>query len=318
MRTALIVNGKSRRGREWYPQVVAKLRKEGLELTETHLLRNPKFLNEYVRRAIQAKTPLVCVGGGDGTLSGVSGLFVGSESTLGVLPLGTGNSLARDLGIRADVDEACEILTHGVERTIDLGVVNGKHFVNVATVGLTTRIAESLDDEAKKKWGRMAYLWAIVRAVASIKPFEVDLELPSGRQCFQAVQVVVGNGRFHGGPFPILPDAEIQSGMLAGYVLTTIRQGALLRYGLNLWGGRHVEMPEVFPFEESTLSLKTRPGQHITVDGEVTLKTPAEFVSIPRAIRVMTAERKPSLRVFDILKEPIEDLRAKVDRKLSK
>jgi len=312
---ALIVNGKSRRGREWYPQVLAKLREEGFELTETNLLRDPKLLDEHVKRAIKAKTPLVCVGGGDGTLSGACGLFVGSESTLGVLPLGTGNSLARDLGIKVDVNEACKVLTDGVVREIDLGVINDQRFVNVATIGLTTRIAESLDNEAKKKWGRMVYLTAIFKAVAKVKQFEVDLELPSGKQCMQAVQVVVGNGRFHGGPFPILPDAEIESGKLAGYVLTSLERGTLLRYGLSLVVGHHSDMKEVVPFEVKTLNIKTVPVKRITVDGETRLTTPAEFSVLHRAIRVMTPAETPSRRVFDVIEKRIEEIRERTQKK---
>jgi len=293
-KAALIVNGKSRRGREWYDQVVAKLQEDGFELVNPQLVREPKTISTRVEEAIKGKIPLVCVGGGDGTFSAVAGKFVGSESVLGVLPLGTGNSLARDLGIKADVDDACRVLTDGVERDIDLGRINDEYFVNVATVGLTTRIAEALDDEAKKRWGRFVYFSAIVKAVASLKPFKATLELPGGTQEMQAVQVVIGNGRFHGGPFPITPDAEIESGKLAGYVLTDMKKGTLLRYAMHLWGGRQVEMPEVVTFEVETVGLETSPGQKVTVDGEVGMKTPIKLAVLPHAIRVMTPKESKS------------------------
>lgn len=288
MRTAaLIVNGKSRRGRDWFPQVVSKLREEGFRIHGLKLVRNPNEISGLVEAAIREKVPLVCVGGGDGTFSGVAGKFVDSSSVLGVLPLGTGNSLARDLGIPADVNEACRVLTEGEERQIDLGMMDNGYFVNVATVGLTTRIAEALNDEAKKRWGRFVYFSAILKAIAKIRPFEATLDLPSGKIETPAVQIVVGNGRFHGGPFPITPDAEIESGNLAGYVLTDMKRSTLLRYGLSLFGGRQARMPEVTVFEEKTLSLSTRPIRRIVVDGEFGHRTPAKFKVLPRAIKVM-------------------------------
>lgn len=292
----LIVNGKSRRGREWYDQVVAKLQEEGFELKNPQLVREPKNISSLVEKAIGEKIPLVCVGGGDGTFSAVAGKFVNSESVLGVIPLGTGNSLARDLGIKADVTEACKVLTEGVQRDIDLGRINDEYFVNVATVGLTTRIAEALDDDAKKRWGRFVYLTAIVKAVATAKLFRVKIELPGGTQEMSAIQVVIGNGRFHGGPFPITPDAEIESGKLAGYVLTDMKKSTLLRYAVHLWGGRQVEMPEVVTFEVETVGLSTQPGQKIIVDGETGMKTPAKLSIVPHAIRVMTPKDSKSRR----------------------
>lgn len=288
MRTAaLIVNGKSRRGREWYSQVVSKLREEGFDLKDPKMVRNPNEISGLVESAIREKISLICVGGGDGTFSGVAGKFVGASSTLGVLPLGTGNSLARDLGIPADVDEACRVLVEGEEREIDLGMIGKEYFVNVATVGLTTRIAEGLNDEAKKRWGRFVYFSAIVKAVAKIKVFQATLELPSGKLETDAVQIVIGNGRFHAGPFPITPDAEIESGNLAGYVLTDMKRSTLLRYGLSLFGGRQVQMPEVTVFQEKTLGLSTKPVKRIIVDGEFGHRTPAKFKVLPGAIRVM-------------------------------
>ena len=284
---ALIVNGKSRRGREWYEEAKATLEKSSLHLKQCELIRNPKQIEARIQQAIHDQIPLICVGGGDGTLSLVARHFIDSEAVLGVLPLGTGNSLARDLGIPANVQKACEIVLEGAPKAIDLGEVNGRTFVNVATIGLTTRIAEILDPDAKKRFGRAVYIVAIFKAVASHSPFLVDLEIEGEQHQFRTVQIVVGSGRYHGGPFPILPDASIRSGKLAGYVVTGTTRMTLIRYAWRLMRGRLADLPEVFPFEVEELSLSTIPRKRITIDGEVKMSTPAKFRSIPQAIRVM-------------------------------
>ncbi|MBN9501759.1 MAG: hypothetical protein BGO01_15190 [Armatimonadetes bacterium 55-13] len=284
---ALIVNGKSRRGREWFPLVRQKLLDEGFELALTHLAKKPQTVGGQVDVAIRKGIPLVCVGGGDGTFSSVAGKFVDTDSVLGVLPLGTGNSLARDLGIKADVDEACQVLIDGFEQDIDLGLVNGQHFVNVATVGLTTRIAEGLDNDAKKRFGRAAYLVAVFKAVIKAKPFHTRLEFGGEVRESESIQVVVGSGRFHAGPFPVTPEAEITSGKLAGYSVNSVDRATLLRYGLRLWGGHHVDMPEVEEFTATQVKLSTTPLMRITVDGETGMRTPATFECLPQAVRVL-------------------------------
>lgn len=284
---ALIVNGKSRRGREWFSKAEDALKSAGINLEVSELLKDPRQISPLVKKAIKAEVPLVCVGGGDGTFSAVAEHFIGAKSILGVLPLGTGNSLARDLGIVADVDTAVDTILNGQPHEIDLGKVNDQVFVNVATIGLTTRIAEELSDDAKKKFGRAVYLIAIIKAAIKANPFMVDLELNGKKHHFRAHQVVVGSGQYHGGPFQVTPEASIESGRLSGYVLKSSGRGTLLRYAFGLLTGHHVQMPEVFEFNTETLTVSTNPKKRITIDGEIKSRTPAHFQVLPSAIRVM-------------------------------
>jgi len=200
--------------------------------------------------------------------------------------MGTGNSLARDLEIPTDLGEAVKILVEGKDLEIDLGEIDGSAFVNVATVGLTTLIAENLDSDAKKRFGRAAYLVAMFKAITRAHRFTAKIKVGSEELRFRSIQVVIGNGRFHAGPFPITPESEIDSGYLTGYSVNTSRKAVLLRYALRLWHGRHVDMPEVVPFRGSEIELETTPAQRITVDGDVKRSTPAHFKSLPRVVRV--------------------------------
>lgn len=284
---ALIVNGKSRRGREWFAQVEEGLENAGVDLEISKLLKDPRLISPLVKKAIRAEIPLICVGGGDGTFSAVAGHFIGSKSVLGVIPLGTGNSLARDLGIAADVETAIETILEGKPQRIDLGQVNDVTFVNVATVGLTTRIALELTDEAKKKLGRAVYLVAIAKAAFKSRPFMAELSLNGESHQFRTVQVVVGSGKFHGGPFEVTPESSIESGKLSGYVIQESGRGTLVRYGWSLFRGSHAELPEVFSFETEALSLSTTPPKRLTIDGEIKGTTPAVFKCLPHAISVM-------------------------------
>jgi YegS/Rv2252/BmrU family lipid kinase len=286
-RAALIVNTRSRRGGEWFQAARQALRAHGINITKEHAVRNPAQITTEVRDAIRQGFPLVVVGGGDGTLSSVVRYFVGTESVLGALPLGTGNQFARDLGIAADVETACDVIANGVAAHVDLGIAGNDYFLNVATVGLTTRIAEELTVDAKRRFGRLVYAVALLRALRRVRPFHVRLTLPHGVHEFDTLQVVVGNGRFHAGPFPLTPGATITDGLLVAYVLNATDRTAILRFALNLPGGHHVDLDSVPTFETTEAMLEATPVQRVTVDGEIVFKTPIRFGIEPRALRVM-------------------------------
>ena len=283
----LIVNGRSRRGREWFPLAKAAFAEQGVGLKSASLTNSTNEMLARIRQAAEDSSSLICIGGGDGTLSAVAREFIERESILGILPMGTGNSLARDLRIPSSMSQAVSIIRDGVPTPIDLGEVNGSVFVNLATVGLTTLVAQNLTTDAKRRFGRAVYFVAMIKALAVGKRFNAKIELPDATLEHRSIQIIVGNGRFHGGPFAISPEASLDSGRLSGYTVNTSRRAILLQYAIRLWRGDHTEMPEVVPFRAPELTISTVPRKRITVDGDIKLATPAKFRVLPHAITVM-------------------------------
>jgi diacylglycerol kinase (ATP) len=283
----LIVNTRSRRGREWFSEAQTVLRELGVELESAKTFRTIQELTAEASSAIRRKVPLVIAGGGDGTFSAIARYFVGSDSVLGVLPLGTGNAFARDLGIPAELPTACAVVAQGRTATVDLGTAAGDYFLNVATVGVTSLIARALTDESKRRLGRFVYAVALIRALKSARPFRLVLETENGTAEFETLQLVVGNGRYHAGPFPLSPDASITEGKLSLYALHTTSKAAFLKLGLYLPFGRQVDLPEVHHQETIGGRITTHPALPATIDGEVCARTPFRFGIEPDCLRVM-------------------------------
>lgn len=283
----LIVNVRSRVGREGYRPAADALREAGFNLVRTEVIRDPKTLGPALEKAVKEKVPIIAVGGGDGTLGTAATHIIGSESVLGVLPFGTGNEFARDLGIPVDVARAVEVIKLGRKVDVDVGQADDRIFLNVATIGLTTRIAEELDDQAKKWLGKCVYALAAWRALAKIKPFQVNLTLDGEQRSFRTMQVVIGSGRLHAGPVPVTPDASLTDGKLHMYVLEDGRKSALLKYALALAFGRHTFLPEIEVFAVSKGRIETSPPWSTVVDGEVAMKTPFDFKILPGALPVL-------------------------------
>src|SRR5579862_6246479 len=111
--TVLIVNAKARNGEEWFARSQEALKAKGVRVDAAHDLQDPTRLSKLVKTAIGQGVKRLIVGGGDGTFRSIAGLLVHTDVTLGVLPLGTVNDLARNLGIEADVDKACAVIADG-------------------------------------------------------------------------------------------------------------------------------------------------------------------------------------------------------------
>jgi len=285
--SVLLVNAGSRRGQENFESIRQKLLEEGVNLVKANAYTNHDRLLSDAALAVRSKTPLIIVGGGDGTLGSVAGLVANSDSSMAVLPLGTGNEFARDLQIPMAIDEACDVVSKGRTIEVDLGRIQDHCFVNVATVGLTTKIAEQLTDSMKKRFGRFTYAFAIFAGLRNIRSFHAKLSTENGETEFECLQLVIGNGRLHAGPFPVLPDARLRAGKFSIYAVMGSRRSDLLKYALMLPGGHHSRLAEVHAEYATAGTLETQPRIKTTVDGEILCRTPIKFECLPSALKVI-------------------------------
>ena len=287
-RATLYFNSRSRLGAVGLDQARHLLTSGGIVVVNSKVFSNTQELARTVENDVRHGMPLIIVGGGDGTMSAVAQSLPGNQSVLGVLPVGTGNSFARDLGINVNIESACDAILNGRVSNVDVGKIGGRRFLNVATIGLSTQIALGLQPQEKQVLGRAAYVLSLCRAILTTRPFRVRLELASGVYEFESLQVVIGNGRFHAGPFPVAPDASITGGWLSIYALASGSKAAFLKLAINRLGGNRLKFDEVKSFRAHWGRLTTQPVRRITLDGETCLRTPASFSIAAHSLRVMT------------------------------
>ena len=230
---------------------------------------------------------LVIIGGGDGTLNAAAEALVEAGLPLGVLPLGTATDLARTLEIPADPIAASRVIVDGETHRIDVGCVNGKHFFNVASLGLSVHVARELGVEVKRRWGVLGYPLTVWRALGQHQWFRAEIRCNGQRARVRSIQISIGNGRHYGGGMTIAADAQIDDGMLD--VVNVAPQG-LLELIVNLpafrWG-RHDRAPRmVRHWRCCEIEIRTAQPMPINTDGEVTTQTPATIVVVPKAIEV--------------------------------
>jgi YegS/Rv2252/BmrU family lipid kinase len=284
---ALVVNAKSRRGRDLFAEAKAKLEMRGVKLVSAHAVRDPKRLQSTVKQVLDAGAPMVIVGGGDGTLSCAVDDFVSHNAVFAFLPLGTANSFARTLGIPLDLDGAIDVIATGERRRIDLGVIDHDYFANAAAIGISPLIGETVPHNLKRYLGRAGYLaWAAYQ-FTRFRPFRLRVN----DEEMDAVEVRIANGRYHGGA-ELMESAEVDSGeIVIQVVIGNARHRLLTSWAASLLKLRW-RRQTVREFHGTEMRIETDPPLPISIDGEVLAHTPATVrvakavieVAVPRAV----------------------------------
>ncbi|WP_413162570.1 lipid kinase [Capilliphycus salinus ALCB114379] len=273
-------------------RVVDQLRTLGLEIIQD-FPQSPQDFTALIER-YQDRVDLVIVGGGDGTLNAAIDGLVKTGLPLGILPLGTANDLARTLNLPLSLPEACQVIAQGHKQYIDLGWVNGKHFFNVASLGLSVNITRKLTREAKRRWGIFAYLITATKAILKASPFVAEIRFGNECKRVKTFQIAVGNGRYYGGGMKILHDATIDDQRLDLYSLEIKRWWQFFTVILAIRTGRHRPELGTRTLSGSEFEVSTSKPQTINTDGELTVSTPAHFRVIPKAIAVFAPQRPDS------------------------
>jgi len=280
----LVVNAGSRKGEDQFEEAKAKLTKAGVNLLDAQAVEHPDDIRTIVRQAIQ-NAPMVIVGGGDGSLSGVVDEFVGTDCVFAILPLGTANSSARTLGVPLDLDGAIDVIAHGHRKRIDLGMIDKDYFVNAASLGLSPIIGETVPDNLKRYLGRFGYLFWAMKCLIGFRPFRLIIDDGAEKHALWSTEVRILNGPYHGG-LELSDNAEIDSGQI-------VIQAVVGKSKFQLmwdWYAKALKLRDrnanSREFTGALFQLETFPNLKISIDGEVLATTPVQVRIAKKAVEV--------------------------------
>lgn len=269
------------------------LRDAGHDVT-VRLLEQAADLQTAIESAIAGGVDVIVAGGGDGTVNGVANAIVGSDIALGVLPLGTLNHFAKDLGIPLALEEAAAVLVAGHTRQVDVGVVNDRVFLNNSSVGLYPRIVqlrERYRARGVEKW--VVAAWATLRVTGRQKPLRLHITV-DGHDVVRATPLLfVGNNEYRMAGMDAGTRESLTGGRLALYRVKNEGRWNLVRLVWRILVGTATGSGELaltlardatidLPFDAKSVSLP------VAVDGEVTtMALPLQYVLRPAALRVI-------------------------------
>ena len=242
----------------------------------------------------------IVAAGGDGTVNGVVNGIVHSGKLasirLGVLPIGTMNVFAIELGIPTNgFSPAWEIIRGGHTTNVDIASANGRHFVQLAGVGLDAQAVANVSGFWKKLLGPVSYIIAAVRLIGQSPP-RLRLDTPDGEHV-EGSLILIGNGRYYGGRVSVFKKASLSDGKLDVLVFKKLGHLDVVRYLRNIFLGTHLEMEDLrFLRVEAFTVSAIRPEEQemipFEVDGELCGTVPVSFSILPQQIQVLTRKRR--------------------------
>lgn len=233
---------------------------------------------QFARAASPAEFDVVAAAGGDGTVNEVVNGLAGGPGglKLAVIPLGTANVLAHEIGLDPkDMDAIAATIASGDWQSVRLGMANGRHFVLMAGAGLDAQVVEGMNDTFKRYAGKLAYVAEGVRQAFGYDFPEIQVRA-NGRT-YQGRMAVACRGRFYGGPFIAAPKAKLDDPRLHICILPKTGAAGAMRYGLALPMGWLADLPEVEMIAAESLTILGPRGAPVQADGDIVARLPAEI-----------------------------------------
>lgn len=251
----------------------------------------PQLLDHAKQRGVQR----LILAGGDGTVAQcVQSMAPDFDRfELAIVPLGTGNDFARSLGIAPDDIEKCfHRAVDGVARPIDLLRVSDEsatYCLNAATGGAGGEITANMSDGEKQRWGAFAYWLRAIAQFVDLHAHQLTLEA-DGEVIFngEAYGIVVTNGRFVGGGFPIAPTAKMDDGKFDVTIIPVLPRWELVSAGLFFSMGQRALAPLIVTHTAKKLTVHAEPGMMFSLDGEPSVHLDARFEILPKALRIVS------------------------------
>lgn len=260
---------------------------------------------DLARNAVASGCDALIVAGGDGSVREAAAGLAGSPVALGVLPCGTANVWAQEIGLPlphpfgSGLVEAARALAQSEIRQVDLGRANGHYFLLWAGIGLDAHVAAQVNpSELKRALGVPGYAFAALIAAPSFRGVQLRLTGDGWAIEERALLAVISNVQLYAGGIVRLDDrAQVDDGLFEVWAF----RGEDLRHGLDhllrIWTGRHRHAPGVWYRRSRHIRVETDPSAPVHLDGDPLLQTPIEIEVMPGALRALVP-RPAAMRLF--------------------
>ncbi|MBU2603128.1 MAG: diacylglycerol kinase family lipid kinase [Actinobacteria bacterium] len=245
----------------------------------------------FIAAELVGQVDSVVAVGGDGTVNEVVNGLANRDVPLGIVPAGTVNVLALELGLPFDVGKACEVILRGHTTTLDLGRVDGRRFTLMVGAGIDALTVRELDPRAKRRFRELAFVWTGLRSYLRTPPVDFGVVVDGRRH--RASYVVVGNCRYYGGRFGLTSRADPTDGVLDVLMYEDTGFGHAMAFVLGIPFGLHVRHPGVTYVRGRHVVLEA-PDDGVVwfqTDGELAGRLPAVVEIERHALRVFAPDR---------------------------
>lgn len=234
------------------------------------MTHRPKEAIELAREASKKYEVIVAVGG-DGTVNEVVNGIVDTNVKLGIIPIGSGNDFAKQMGLTYNLKKDLDILIQGNIRVVDLGMVNKKYyFINGLGVGFDGEVAYRVRDFLKYAKGFFGYLLSVFRTLATYKFYKVAFYIDNEKVKDEKILLIaICNGTTYGGGFKVAPSAKVDDGFFTVCFISKMSKFYAVRKIPKILKGTHVSLPEVSMYTGKNVKIKAEQDLFSQLDGEI-------------------------------------------------
>jgi diacylglycerol kinase (ATP) len=262
------------------------IRRRGLDGTAVPTER-PGHATELARRFAATNGSRLGVMGGDGTISEVVQALVGTDVELAILSMGTGNDVARSLGLPLnDLDAALEIAFEGEAKPIDVGRDRDRHFISVLGVVFPALVAAEAN-RMRFPRGSAAFFVAVYKALHRLRAVPLVIELDEGTLEIDCVAVMIQNTPYTGGGLLMAPTARLDDGLLDVVIVERIGKLDLMINFPKVYKGRHFEHPSFSLHRSRSVTVRSIEPLEKMFDGDLCGWTPVEAGVVPGGLKVV-------------------------------
>jgi len=248
----------------------------------------------FARQAARAGVAAVVAVGGDGTINEVLNGLSGYDVPLGIVPLGTANDFARQVGIPEDAQHALDLILDTEPVRLDTAELNGRRFLNVSAGGIGAEATAETGAAAKAALGPLAYALTGLKKLVALETRPLRLRLPDGERVHDALLFAVGNARTAGGGMPVTPLASPNDGLLDVCIVERMGRGELARLALKVRRGEHLGEPGVSYYRVPWLDVLTEEPVEVNVDGEQVRASALHYRARPGDLRIFLPDAPPA------------------------
>lgn len=248
----------------------------------------PGHASDIARTAAGEGYDIVFAVGGDGTVNEVVNGLVNTDAALAVLPCGSGNDFARSVEIKGDTGEIIRKVIGGTRKKIDVGRIDGRYFINIASAGFDAEVV--LATQKAKKFllsGSPAYITGLISTIFTYKPRKVKINLHNEIIDDRIILMAVANGKYYGGGMKAAPDAILDDGYFDVCIIRSMPKLKMLFLFPQFMKGRHKKFREVSFHRSDSVKIECENVLAVNVDGEVYTEKGAEFELIKNMLNIM-------------------------------
>lgn len=290
MKTARIIYNPTA-GREVFeqqlPQILERLERAGY-IASAHRTTGMGDAIVAAKRACELEFDLVIAVGGDGTVNEVINGLLQHETPpeFGIIPMGTVNDFTRALGIPSDIFEALDYIIEGEPFAIDLGLMNGKYFMNIGGGGKITEVSYEAPSRLKAVIGSLAYYVKGIELIPQITSIPIRIEHDEGIYTGKVMIFLIGLTNSIGGFEKLVPDAKLDDGYFSVLILEEVNLAELAHVLTLAMRGEHLKHEKVKYFKTKELYVTSFEEVQLNLDGEFGGVLPAHFINLKQAIKV--------------------------------